>query len=75
MPRRHSRQAAEFGLRPGDGHCETADISVTVVGDIVFATRIIASELPAHIPDWRYAERESVELLAARLFAGGERAR
>lgn len=48
---------------------------MTVVGDIVFATRIIASELPAHIPDWRYAERESVELLAARLFAGGERAR
>lgn len=33
-----------------------ADIRVTVVGDRVFATRIVAADLPPRIPDWRFAD-------------------
>ncbi len=35
---------------------KVADIRVTVVGHDVFATRIVAPELPDDIPDWRYAQ-------------------
>ena len=39
---------------------KAADIRVTIVGNRVFAAKIIASELPANIPDWRYAEYETL---------------
>lgn len=37
------------------------DIRVTVVGDRVFATRIVADGLPAQTPDWRYADHSKLK--------------
>ena len=40
---------------------KAADIRVTVVGDRVFATRIVANGLPPQTPDWRYADHSNLE--------------
>jgi glutathione synthase/RimK-type ligase-like ATP-grasp enzyme len=40
---------------------KVADIRVTVVGEKVFAARILAENLPVDIPDWRFSDFSSLQ--------------